>query len=396
MKYKGAVAQISQPFHYRTLGNMTRLWVHSQWCTPKGSRFGEITLSPNHKAFPHPVNGLPRGDMDEALRRLKDQGVSPIVCVANAYHEQFPEVHFKGLPKDNPTLDKTNINSYSIYRKIIKQIALRWGSVQNDSLIDISDTGYTGVPQIKKSGMNLINFMQFFNEVNKYNGKNADAESLTGAEYADLFDTFITDVWTIDPDIKVIASPTARFDQTWLESFYNRMIGFGFEDDPRIYYSVNQYLFGGCSFGQTCNAVKPEDSPLFEQINTWMKERNLFYFITEHGCNSEKKYDLSYPDYLGRDKFECQAKFIIDSTNRWLSMSNCVGATFYQLIDDPNEPRFSETGVCDKDSTTNPTPKKSFEIVKEAFAQETPVPPQPPASKPLSAKFYNLEGVERI
>lgn len=394
MKYKGAVAQISAPFHYRTLGNMTRLWMHSQWCTPKGSRFGEITLSPNHKAFPHPVNGLPKGDMDEALRRLKEQGVSPIVCVANAYTEQYPEVHFKGLPKDNPTLDKTKIESYSIYRKIIKQIALRWGSVQNDSLIDISDTGYTGVPQVKKSGMNLINFMQFFNEVNKYNGKNADAESLTGAEYAPLFDQFCDDVWDIDTNIKIISSPTARFDEVWLNDFVENSIHIN-NPNGLTYMSVNQYLFGGCSFGQTCNAVKPEDSPLFEQINTWMKERNLFYFITEHGCNSEKKYDIAYPDYVGRDKYECQAKFIIDSTNRWLSMSNCVGATFYQLVDDPNEPRFYHTGVCDKDSTTNPTPKKSFEIVKEAFAQGTPVPPEP-TSKPLSLKIHNLEGVERI
>lgn len=217
--------------------------------------------------------------------------------------------------------------------------------------------------------------MQIWNEVNKYNGKNANAESVTGAEYADLLYEFILDIWSIDPNIKIITSPTARFDQVWLDSFWERVNQKSYVAEflnQDIFLSVNQYLFGGCSFGQTCNAIKPEDSPLFEQINTWMKDRNLSYFITEHGCNSEKKYDIAYPDYVGRDKYECQAKFIIDSTNRWLSMSNCAGATFYQLVDDPNEDRFSETGVCDKDSQTNPTPKKSFEIVREAFSHEPP------------------------
>ena len=138
MKLKGVVSHIYNP-EYRSFGNVARLWFKNQWFTPKGSRFGEITFSPNWKNFPHPVNGIKKGDLDEHLRRLAER-MSVIACFDGSYNEHF-RTPAKSVPKDNPSLDKTLLSSYDLFRKILKQGILRWGSVQNDSLIDIAPYG---------------------------------------------------------------------------------------------------------------------------------------------------------------------------------------------------------------------------------------------------------------
>lgn len=371
-KLRGGVSHIYNP-EYRCFGNGWRLWFKNQWFSQKGNNFGQLSFSPNWKEFPHPVNGIEKGDLDEHLSRMKARGIAVIACFDGSYNEHFGTAA-KSVPKDHPSLDKTNPASYTLFERIIKQGVLRYGSVKNESLIDIADT-VNGRPQLKQSGLNTLEYVQLLNEVNKYNGKPDEAESLTGKEYALLFDVWCNAIWLIDANMKIISAPTARFDQVWLDDFYTNSNAI---KDARCYVSANLYLFGPCGYSHTvkCNAVKPEDSTLYSQYNNWLVGKGKHGLVTEYGCNSEKIHDLGYPDYEGMNKFQAQAKHINDSTDSILALSNIIGATFYQLVDDPNETRFSETGTLDKDSTTDPTPKESYDLVKNHFSN-IPVPPNP-------------------
>lgn len=374
MKYKGLVQQITNPAAY-AIGNVARIWIQSQYHIAIGDRWGQITFSPTWQKFPHAHGSLPVGDLDAYFKFIRDSGKEIIGCVANGFNKQY-NVALKSLPKDNPTLDKTNPASYSIYTKLLEQFVLRYGSVRNDALIDIADYGnLPSNPQSKVSGLNLINYVQILNEVNWYSG--ADPEQvLTGKQYALLFDYWCEKIWAIDPNMKVITAPTAKFDQAWLADFY---INSRARWESRCDISANIYTFGGCGVWGRCDAIKPEDTDLIERFNHWLFVNSRQGWIAEFGVNSEKMSDLGYPEY-GLDPFQSQAKYAIDYTNIALSKSNIKGVTLYKLADD-DETRFAKTGLRYKHST-DPPAKPSFQIVKDAFEQPT----QPPNKEKIEVE----------
>lgn len=368
MALKGGVSQITNPAQH-TFGSLWRFWFQSQYHVAIGDRWGEITFSPTWQKFPHGYGDIKTGDFDSYLKLVKDKGIKIMAAMANGFEKQF-SVALKSLPKDSPALDKTKPESYGIYEKLLKQTVLRYGSVKNDALIDIADYGnHPDNPQAKVSGLNLITYMQLLNEVNGYSGADP-AQVLTGKQYAPLYDYWCNAIWSIDPNMKIISAPTARFDETWLNDFTNNSTAIW---DARCNISMNVYLFGGCGVWGTCDAIKPENSPLFEQVNNWLKSKNLFGFITEYGCNSTKYSDLGYPDYPGLNAFESQAKLLIDSTKKWEEQSNVIGVTFYKLADD-SETRFGPSGIMTRHST-DPKPKPSYPIVKNYFDSQTPPTP---------------------
>lgn len=375
VKYSGFVQQLYQP-ERNVVGNAVRYWFNSQTFTPPGSRFGGVTLSPNRKGFPHPVDGLERGDLDTFLKRQKERGINIIACMSGSFDEQY-NTPLKSLPKDNPSDSKLDISSYDIYTKILVQTVIRYGSVVvPDSLIDIEPYGQgPWAPQIKKSGLDYLEWIQLGNEWNKYPGKPSNAESLEGDEYAPLFDWWCEKVWAIDPSMKILSMATAKFDQQWLDKFKSKSVH---AHDSRVTIAMNVYLFGGCSFGQTCDAIKPFESTLPDQVNNWLVANNFKGFITEFGCGTEKHYDLSYPNYPGLDKNYSQAEYLKEGRERWLALSNIYGLLCYQNTDDPNESRFRYTGICyyNSNDKPNPIPKPHFQYLKEIFEQDiTPEPP---------------------
>lgn len=389
----------------KIFGDLHRCLITSQFLTPPDDRFGQITFSPTWQNFPPKLPGQPFGDFDLYLKTLKDRGVYVLANLLNGFNKKYT-LPLKALPKNAPGLSSNDMNSWTLYRKLLEQFVLRYGHVRDDSKIDIADfsirysDGRLVAPQSKISGLNLIGAVQILNELNNTWVKPDVEGRLSGAQYADLLHYLVEGIWAIDPQMAIVAQCTAGWSTPWWTEFFttwNSNYGAFPNYDPitntGIAISFNQYLVGGCgAFGQ-CIAKDPfvEIPRIGKEVNDFLKEHGAYAMVTEHGNGSERNSDLGYRDYPGLDKYQSQAKHIIDSTNLWLGFSNIIGCTFYQYVEDPQEPRFKYTGLLLHDATN--APKPSYALVKDAFSKPIPLPAnEPVTSKTFSNKKLILNG----
>lgn len=369
----------------KIFGDLHRCLITSQFLTPPDDRFGHVTISPTWQNFPPKLPGFQFGDFDFYLEELKDRGVYVLANLLNGFNKKY-SLPLKALPKNAPGLSSDDMASWTLYRKLLEQFVLRYGHVQNDSLIDIADfsirysDGRLVAPQSKVSGLNLIGAVQILNELNNTWVKPDVEGRLSGAQYAHLLKYLTDAIWAIDPDMAIVAQCTAgwstpywtEFFDTW-QAQYGTFPNYNPTTNTGIALSFNQYLVGGCgAFGQ-CLAKDPyEEIPrIGKSVNDFLVSKGAYAMVTEHGNASERNSDLGYRDYPGLDKYQSQAKHIIDSTNLWLGFSNIIGCTFYQYVDDPNEPRFRYTGLIEHGTNIE---KPSYAIVKDAFSKPLPQP----------------------
>lgn len=392
-KYRGGNGQMYLA-QEKIFGQIHRCLLTTQFLTPKDHRFGQLTFSPNWKKFPHPD-----GNLDGYFKTLNDRGVNVIATLLNGFYEKYP-LPLKALPKNAPGLSTDDMGSWSLYRNMCEQFALRYGHVKDDSKIDIADfggyaNGNNFGPQAKVSGLGTVWMMQILNEIFNTWVKPVEEGSMSGTQYAHVLHYVVDGIWSMDPQMAIMAQCTPGWNRDWWTEFFNTWTthygafpNYNPETNTGIAISFNQYLVGGCGAFGKCLVKDPfvEIPRIGKEVNDFLKDRGAYAFITEHGCASERNSDLGYPDYPGLDKYQAQAKHIIDSTNLWLSFSNILGATFYQYTTDPNEPRFEHTGIIDKGTGTE---KPSYHLVKAAFEQ--PIPnPDPPTPDPTNMLKVSL------
>lgn len=390
MKLRGAVGHMYLP-QEKVFGEIFRCLITAQFLTPSDDRFGQLTFSPTWQNFPK--NTTPYADFDLYLTQLKARNVHVMANLLNGFNKKY-SLPLKALPKNAPGLSSDDMASWTLYRKMLEQFTLRYGKTKDDSKIDIAENsivwnGKPQAPQTKVSGLNLVSSIQVLNEMQNTWVK-PDAEGrLSGIQYAHVLKYVVDGIWSIDPQMMIVAGPTAGWDKSfWIDFFNTWTVSYGsfphFNPATKagIAISFNQYLFGGCGVWGKCRVKDPavEIPKIAGAMNVFLKQYGAYAMITEHGCGTELSSDLGYFDYAGLDKYQSQAKFIIDSTNLWLSYSQMIAATFYQFEDDPNEPRFQYTGVLENNTLIE---KPSYAIIKDAFAKpfvpvEIPTEPPPP------------------
>lgn len=374
----GTANQISTPAE-KTIGNAVRLNFTTQFLTPPDERFGQVTLSPTWQGF-----ALPDKDMDRYMKQLSDSGLFIMGNVLNGFNKKYP-LPLKALPKNNVGLSSDDTLNFSIYRKICEQLVLRYGHVKNDALIDIAE--YSGLAngslfwkQIKVSGLGYMDALQILNELNNTWVSPASEGRMTGKQYAHLLRYISNGVWRIDPKMILVTAPTAGWSEVWIndmvttwEANYGAFPHYNPKTNTGIILSFNNYL-PGCSYGNVCRTPEPITTIIVKSapIQSWLKSHNAFAFITEHGCNSEYKFDIACYDYPGLDKYQDQARFLIESTDTWLNKNETdwriIGSFVYQGKDDPNEPRFGTTGILFSNSELKPT----YNILKSDWSTKYP------------------------
>lgn len=396
MKLRGAVGHMYLP-QEKVFGEIFRCLITAQFLTPSDDRFGQLTFSPTWQNFPK--NTKPYADFDLYLTQLKERNVHVMANLLNGFNKKY-SLPLKALPKNAPGLSSDDMTSWTLYRKMCEQFALRYGKTKDDSKIDIAENSIVWnnkpqAPQTKVSGLNLVSSMQILNEVQNTWVKPDVEGRLSGIQYAHVLKYVVDGIWSIDPQMMIVAGPTAGWDKSfWIDFFNTWTVSYGafphFNPTTKtgIAISFNQYLFGGCGVWGKCRVKDPaiEIPKIAGAMNVFLKQYGAYAMITEHGCGSELTSDLGYFDYPGLDKYQSQAKFIVDSTNLWLSYSQMIAATFYQFEDDPNEPRFQYTGVLENNTLVE---KPSYALIKEAFAKpfvpvEIPTEPPPPPPTPTT------------
>lgn len=356
-------------------GSLVRLNFTAQFITPPDDRFGQLTVSPTWQNFPKPT-----ADMDTYMQNMHDRGIYTMVNILNGFNKKY-SVHLKAIPRNAPGLDENDMANYSIIRHLAEQIVLRYGSVKDDSRVDIADRGPSWAPpgsQQVKSGLNTMSALQWLNEVNNPGWFDNGRETVMSAPTNARVSHYIWEgIQSVDPNMPMVIGPTWDWHPNYLQEFLDTWENeFGAfpkwnpDNNTGIMFSFNKYLFGPGGPWASSNVENPAVVySEFQPIQEWLESRGLYAMVTEYGCNSEKRADLGYPDYAGLNKYEAQAKFINDQTNAMLSFPNIVGATVYQLKDDPNEHRFQYTGLMSSETQRKP----SYDIVRNYF--ETNFPP---------------------
>lgn len=403
MKLRGATGHMYLA-QDKVIGDIFRCLITAQFLTPPDDRFGQITLSPTWQNFPIKLQGEEFGNLDNYFKSLNDRGVYVMANLLNGFNKKYT-LPLKALPKNAPGLSSDDMASWTLFRKMCEQFALRYGNVKDDSKIDIADfsirysDGRLVAPQSKVSGLGTVKAMQIWNELNNTWVKPELEGRLSGKQCAHVLHYVVEGIWGIDPSMAIVAQCTAgwhinywqEFFTEW-EAHYGSFPNYSPQTNTGIAISFNQYLLGGCGAFSKCR-VKPaevEIPRIGKEANDFLKSRGAYALVTEHGCATELNSDLGYPDYPGLDKYQSQAKFIIDSTNLWLGFSNILGVMMYQYTDDPNEPRFRYTGLLEH-GTGNEKP--SYAIVKDAFSKPIPQPVNEPiTSKTFSQKKLTLNG----
>lgn len=156
---------------------------------------------------------------DEAFKQLKDSGITTIMCFNHAIKNLQGTNNFSqdDKPIDAPNLSTTSASSYKAISSALFQIAARYGKTKvANNLLNVQSNQ-------KASGLNLINYIEVWNEPDKtWEGANAQ---FSPQEYAAMLSACYDSIKKADPTMNVVMAGLATLSvdyiqkmQTWFQS----------------------------------------------------------------------------------------------------------------------------------------------------------------------------------
>lgn len=265
-----------------------RVYCSSGWIWQPGGLF----IEPMFRAETVENHGI-----DSLLIKAKENGVNILLTIHQCPEwlrntgrgdgaNDFPPIK-AGAKRDDPA-------SYKEYASFLFQIAARYGRVKHpDSVLKIDTTArWSGdIPNVKKTGLDILNFVECWNESDKFWLKGTDAyftPEETAAMMSACYDGHEgtlgagVGIITADPSMQVIMPALTDFDiayidrmDTWFEN--NRVD----KSWPCSIFSIHHYSNKGNKKGQhpaqwqNEGACLPKDDANFETISTIVNFANL-------------------------------------------------------------------------------------------------------------------------
>jgi len=270
---------------------------------------------------------------DDAYQKFKDAGVDIMMCL-----------QLGGLEKPNKNDKPTNVNGQNTadprsYTKIAStyfNVAARYGAIKHNAATLRSDD--------KKSGLNLIKYLEVWNEQDKgWEGPNAN---FSPEEYAALLSICYDSIKKADPNMIVVMGGLAGQKLDYIKSmkrwFENNRTDKKFAADVinlHIYALNNDIDWEGGEWPLRPGAETPEDAKFYEKMLPFVQfanENGKMFFVSEFGWDTHPESPLYPKKVNGVDAQEMQSRYLLRAYMEFAA-AGVTAVQQYELIDPSRE-----------------------------------------------------------
>ena len=193
---------------------------------------------------------------------------------------------------------RTDTNSYREYALMLEQLTMRYGRVPYpDSRLNVDLTArWTGDENVKKSGMNLLTYFQFWNEEKWW--KPEGKENVAPEEMAAMMSMGYDHIKRIDPSMQVVMPCISDLYMPYVQRMDAWFVKYRKDKKwPCDIAAFNHYGNAGNKLGQYpaqwvmsggVEASKDANFPTINTIVAFFKVRNIPVWITEMGFDTRE------------------------------------------------------------------------------------------------------------
>lgn len=393
-----------------------RIYVASNWVWQKGGLYVEPMFQAGSPAVP---------GFDTYLAAAKAQGLEVMPCInqtpawyrqgwfsgaiARAQKPQTPEQYSSKLsirqqaingkaqsaaaasgdlgddyPPVRPGADRTDPKSYKDFADFWGQFVMRYGSVKHDASklrVDQTPRWSGDVPNQPKSGLNLIRYVEIWNEPDKWwkRGGSEDGIYMKPQEYAALLLACYDAIKAADPNVQVVMAGLTGFDMPYLQAMadYYRAKGVPFKADI---INLHHYSNRGNELGRwpptwyEAGAVCPEADKDFVGVVpfvTFAHSLGKQIWITEFGSDTRAPSWMFAAPFAGFNSEQLQAQWLARTYLEYfrLGVDNCF---MFNAINEPGEQNgglYLNSGLMyGQNSATPYAPKPSYNTITKMIA----------------------------
>lgn len=305
---------------------------------------------------------------DDAYQKCKAAGIDIMMCL-----------QLGGIDKPNKNDKPTNASGQNTrdprsYTKIAStyfNVAARYGTVKHNAATLRSDD--------KKSGLNLIKYLEVWNEQDKgWEGPNAN---FAPEEYAALLSICYDSIKKADPNIIVVMGGLAGQDinyikkmEAWFKA--NRQDKQFAADVINIHiYALNNTIdWSQNPWPLPMGAETPEDARFHEKMKEFADYSHAIgkqFFVSEFGWDTHPESPLYPKKVNGIDPQEMQSRYLLRAYLEFAA-AGVTAVQQYELVDPSQEQwgggLYATSGLIKRDNnldSESPTKKKSWFAIQE-------------------------------
>lgn len=284
---------------------------------------------------------------------LKHQSPTPmrqysLAFAAGELTNNFPPIR-PGAKRDDPA-------SYREFAAIYGAFAMRYGSKSwpaGSYPLDNAQPRWNGDgPQVHKSGMGLVKFIEGGNEWDRWWDKGT-GKYLTAQEHAALLLACYDAIKFADPEMRVVMGGLTNYDLPYLKEMqaWFTARGRAFAADV---INVHHYASYGNLPGihpptwKVNEGAPPEldkDFQTVSQVVSWAKAIGKPVWVSEYGYDTQAGSQMYIQPFAGQTSEEIQAQMVVRATLEYLRLG--VQRTYlFTIADEPNPSgTFTSSGV---------------------------------------------------
>ncbi len=355
-------------------------WMRCYFATGWGYEPDGLSMQPLNQAWTNETNG-----MDDLLLRAKTMGMN--ILWAN---HQTPE-HFRNTGRSDGNNDYAPIPagakrndpaSFKWYAEYMWQLIARYGSVKypdSDLIVD-SSPRWTGDENFKKSGLDLLKYIQPWNEEKWWlKGTEAYIEpetmaALMSATY-DGHEGALgpkAGIKTADKSRIVVAPPISDYDIPYID-LMDKWFKANRKDKkwPCDVYSIHHYSNIGNKPKQHpaqwkvsggCYPSEDQNFDTIKEIIAYFAARGLKVWVTEFGYDTLAPSNMHIVGKGGESDEQAQGRAIVESIKKYKEYG-ASGVFFFTGPDDIGNGQFTKSGIFTKQSDGY-KPKAAVPIIK--------------------------------
>lgn len=359
-------------------------WIRCYFATGWGSRPNGLHIQPMWQAGTQEAWG-----MDDFLQKAKDAGKNVLWT-----NHQTPE-WFRNTGRTDGNNDFAPIPagakrddpmSYKYYASYLFQIAARYGSVKHpDSVLQVDpEARWTGDGNVKKSGLNLLKYLEPWNEPDKYWLQGTEAyfkPEETAAMMSACYDGHEGKlgaghgIKTADPKMTVVMPALTDFDMPYVQAMNNWFKANRADKKwPCEVFSLHHYSNIGNKPKQHpaqwvnnggCPPSEDKNFDTVKEMIAFAKSIGLPTWITEFGYDTKAPSNMRIVGKNGKTDEQAQADALVETIERYRQLE-ADAAMLFTIADDIGAADGGQFENCGIHSTkaTGYIPKPAVAAIK--------------------------------
>lgn len=349
-----------QPKDKQTAFQTLRYYLPTAWVYTESGFRGQPFLNGGKQFF----------GADEYLVYMHDKGVDVLLTLMQSpgwlngqggLTNDFPPIR--------PGLDKTDPKSYMEFAQIYRAFAVRYGTKTGTYPLDSAPPRWNGDgPQVLKSGLGLVKYMEIGNEVDRWWNQ---TQYMNAQEHAALLAACYDAIKSADPEMKVVMGGLTNYELPYLKEMQAWFTAHGRPFAADVI-NVHHYASLGNLPGVhpptwlPNQAAAPEldkDFATVSQVVSWAKSIGKPVWVTEYGYDTQAGSQMSPTPFAGLTLEQIQAQWDVRATLEYLRLG--VQRTYLYTIADeanPNAGTFASSGVLSGEGRGY-APKPSFDAM---------------------------------